>query len=109
MRAMDGKTVDGQIVSVTKAGPKPNYRVERDQMTPAVLMTTQTEREEISRQANAAWEDKQKRGPGKGRSPSSQRSASGGRRSPEKQRTPTRSRGRSRRAARSPAKRKGGR
>lgn len=112
MRAMDGKTVDGQIVSVTKAGPKPNYRVERSEMMPPVLMTTQTEREEMSRRANVAWEEKQKRGPGKGRSSSrSHRSPSGQRRSPKGRRsqTPTKSRSRSRRAVRSPTKRKGGR
>lgn len=28
MLAMDGKTIDGQAVSVTKAGPKPNYKAE---------------------------------------------------------------------------------
>merc|ERR1719265_642203 len=47
MRSMDGKSIDGATVTVTKAGPKPNYKQEQFENTPQLLMTTQTEREEV--------------------------------------------------------------
>mmetsp|Transcript_66313 Transcript_66313/g.156107 ORF Transcript_66313/g.156107 Transcript_66313/m.156107 type:complete len:191 (+) Transcript_66313:83-655(+) len=49
MEAMDGKTLDGQTVTVSKAGPKPTYRPTTDpnENFKKVLMTTQTERENV--------------------------------------------------------------
>ena len=47
LEAMDGKTLDGQTLTVSKAGPKPTYRPQSDpnENFKKVLMTTQTERE----------------------------------------------------------------
>lgn len=47
LEAMDGKTLDGQTLTVSKAGPKPTYRPQADpnENFKKVLMTTQTERE----------------------------------------------------------------
>ncbi|CAJ1377721.1 unnamed protein product [Effrenium voratum] len=52
MEAMDGKTLDGQTITVSKAGPKPTYRPQVDpnenfKKAGQVLMTTQTERENV--------------------------------------------------------------
>lgn len=101
MRYMDGKNVDGQVVSVTKAGPKPNYKTERGELP--VLMTTQTEREEVSRRASASWEEKQgsEKGRGGGGVGVSRGGKSPARRSPTKRRSRSRSRGQSRTRSRS--------
>ncbi|CAE8737862.1 unnamed protein product, partial [Polarella glacialis] len=49
MRSMDGKTIDGQTISVSKAGPKPTHKSapDADEGKRQVLMTTQTEREVV--------------------------------------------------------------
>merc|ERR1719277_1653183 len=97
MRAMDGKNIDGQAVSVTKAGPKPIYRPEAGEPKPQVLMTTQTEREEVARRT-ASWEDQ--KGAPRDRNRDRERS----RRSPAARSPPGRG-ARSRGGRRSPAKR----
>lgn len=112
MLEMDGKTVDGQIISVTKAGPKPNYKTERNEAAPTVLMTTQTEREDVNRRTNASWDEKQRSDKGRsGRSsPVKRRSRSGrsGRRSRSRRRcsrkSPSRSRFSKSLSRRAPAK-----
>merc|ERR1719499_1640918 len=100
MKYMDGKMVDGQVVSVTKAGPKPSYKMEQQrEVIPAVLTTTQTEREDLDlkRRVINSREDKQPKDRGRGgrRSPLKKRSGSssdGRRRSPSRRRTRSRSR-----------------
>lgn len=49
MEALDGKNLDGQTLTVSKAGPKPTYRPTTDpnENFKKVLMTTQTERENV--------------------------------------------------------------
>ena len=43
MRDMDGKAIDGHMVTVSKAGPKPVYKDVPNENPPQLLKTTQTE------------------------------------------------------------------
>lgn len=56
MLCLDGKVIDGLEVSVTKAGPKPVYKSDRQDPAPQILMTTQSEREELSSRNNTNLE-----------------------------------------------------
>eukprot|EP00927_Polykrikos_kofoidii_P010231 TRINITY_DN14329_c1_g3_i3.p1 TRINITY_DN14329_c1_g3~~TRINITY_DN14329_c1_g3_i3.p1 ORF type:complete len:259 (+),score=30.97 TRINITY_DN14329_c1_g3_i3:129-905(+) len=89
-KTMDGQTIDGRRVCVSKAEAKPVYRPQPSEMSNKnVLMTTQTERE-IERETKAAYvvkDDQKRRGRSRRRSRSRSRTgprSQGGRRSPSR-------------------------
>mmetsp|Transcript_58682 Transcript_58682/g.137406 ORF Transcript_58682/g.137406 Transcript_58682/m.137406 type:complete len:196 (+) Transcript_58682:63-650(+) len=94
IESMDGRNLDGQTITVSKAGPKPTYRPTADpnENFKQVLMTTKTERENVRYNNDVEKAAEKLRPKSRSRSIRKRRARSQSR-SPPKRRKSSRSRG----------------